>query len=124
CSRRSAGSWAAAARTGAAGRTAKATERAKPPHLVVLLSLLGVAQYLIRLRDLLEGLGGFRVVRILIRVMLRGELAVLLFDLVLRCGRGNAEDRVEVLRLGHGSQYVLSRSTASRQRGRGAAAGH
>ena len=49
-------------------------------------------------------------------MVLRGELAVLLLDLVLRRRRRNAKDRVVVLRLGHIDQYVLSRSTASRQR--------
>src|SRR5262249_20597730 len=92
------------ARTTASARTiarAEATARPKPPHLIVLCSLLGVPQYLIGLGDRLEGLGGLWVVGVFVRVMLRGELAVLLFDLVLRCGRRNTEDRVVVLRLGH-----------------------
>src|SRR5439155_10364415 len=43
----------------------------------------------------------------------RGELAVLLLDLVLRRGRRNAEDCVKILALGHTYGYVLRRSAAS-----------
>jgi hypothetical protein len=50
---------------------------------VVLLSLLGVAQDGIRLGNFLESLRGFRVVRVLVRMMLGSESAVLLLDLVL-----------------------------------------
>src|SRR6185503_7188796 len=97
---------------------AKTAKRAELSHLVVLLSLVGVAQHLIRLRDLLEALGGFRIAGVFVGMVFRGELAVLLLDLILRRGRRNTEDRVIVLRLGHISQYVLSRSTASRRRAR------
>src|SRR6185437_1991165 len=80
---------------------AKPAEGAELAHLVVLLPLLGVAQHLVRIRDLFEALGGFGVARIFVRVVLRRELAVLLLDLVLLCRRRNTEDRVEVLRLSH-----------------------
>ena len=64
--------------------TAEAAERAEAAHVVVLLALLGVAEDLVRLGDLLEALGGLGVALVLVRVVLLGELAVLLLDLVLR----------------------------------------
>ena len=94
----------------------RSRRRPKLPHLVVLLSLVGVAQHLIRLRDLLEALGGLGIVLVFVRMMLRGELAVLLLDFFLRRRGRNAHHRVVILRLSHIDQYVLSRSIASQRR--------
>src|SRR6185503_2625450 len=122
-------------RTTSAGATTEATERTELAHLVVLFALVSIAQDLIRLRDLLEALGGLGIVRVFVRVMLRGELPIRLLDLVLRRRRRNSDDGVVILRLGHivakdcsslrrcaralgisnsPPHYVVSRSTASR----------
>src|SRR6185503_14410736 len=60
----------ATARSSGAG-AAESAECAKAAHLVVLFALLGVTEHLICLRDLLEALGGLRVVLILVRVVFR-----------------------------------------------------
>jgi hypothetical protein len=114
---RPSGAW-----TAAALRARKTAKRAELPHLVILLSFFGVTENLVGLRDLLESLGRFGIVRVLIRVVLCGELAVLLLDVGLRRRRGHAKDRVVVLRVSHIDQYAFSRSTASRQRELGAGA--
>ena len=57
-----------------------------------------------RLGDLLEAVGGLRVVLVGVGVVLLGEPAVLLLDLVRRGGRRDAEDRVEILARGHAGQ--------------------
>src|ERR1035437_9932229 len=106
------------ARTSAArcAPTAEAAERTEPAQLIVLLPLPGVAQCRIRLRDRLERVGGLGIVRVLVRVVLRRETAVLLLDLGLRSGRRYAEDGVVVLLGSHGRPYAVSRSIASRPR--------
>src|ERR1019366_8278041 len=70
-------------------------------HLIVLLTLLCVAQYLVRLRDFLEALRGLRLTLVRVRVMLFRETTILLLDLVGRRLLGHAENIVEIL-LSHG----------------------
>src|ERR1022692_1378718 len=67
------------------------------PGVVVLLAPLLVRQHVVRLGDLLEALLGRRVALVGIGVVLAGELAVRLLDLVGRRVLGDAEDLVEVL---------------------------
>src|SRR5439155_26863771 len=107
----------AMSRAGARARSCSAESPgcAERAHLIVLLAPLGVSKYLMRFGDLLEAIGGFRVVGILVRMVPGRELSVLLFDLVLCCRRRYTENRVKVFVLRHGAQYVLSRSTASRR---------
>src|SRR4029079_4332263 len=91
-----------AARTGVGcGSARRPIEGTQPPHLIVLLSLVGVGEHAVRLRNLLEALAGLCVVRIGIGMVLLGEPAIRLLDLVLARRVRNAEDVVEVLR-GHG----------------------
>ena len=73
-------------------------ERAQPPHLVVLLPLLGVREHAVGFRDLLETLGGRRVVGVGVRMILLGEAPIRLLDVALTGRLGNAEDLIEVLR--------------------------
>src|SRR5205085_879023 len=60
--------WRAGRTAATTGSAAKTAECAQLTHLVVLLPLVRVAQYLIRLRDLLEALGGFWVGGVFVRV--------------------------------------------------------
>ena len=71
--------------------------------MIVLLAPLGVAKHLIRFGDLLEAIGGFCVVGILVRMVPGRELSVLLFDLVLCRRRRYTENRVKVFVLRHGA---------------------
>jgi hypothetical protein len=63
---------------------------------VVQLTLLGVAQHLVRLRDLLEALLGVGRAFVLIRVMLERELPVRLLDLLGVRVAGHAQKLVVV----------------------------
>ena len=60
---------------------------ARGAELVVRLALLGVGQRVVGRRDLLEPLLGLRVARVRVGVVLPGELAVRLLDLVGARGR-------------------------------------
>ena len=51
-------------------------------ELVILLTLLGVAEHVVGLGSLLELLFGFLVARVLVRVVLDGKLLVRVLDLV------------------------------------------
>src|SRR2546426_10728157 len=73
-----------------------ARERSIAPQLVVLLPLVRVAQDVVRLVDLLEAVGGLRIVGITIGVVLLGEAAKRLLDLVGRRRLGHSEDLVIV----------------------------
>jgi hypothetical protein len=55
----------------------------------------------VRLRDLLEALGGRRVVRVGVRMILLGKAAIGLLDIALTRRVSDAEDLIEVLG-GHG----------------------
>ena len=66
-----------------------APENGLRQRAVVLLALLGVAEDVVRLGDLLEALLGLLVAGVLVGVVLARELAVRLLDLV---GRGLALD--------------------------------
>ena len=88
---------------------AKAAHAAALEHLarvdevlaaVVALPLLRIAEGLVRLADLLEAVGRFRAVGVLVRVVHDGELAVGLLDLGLARVLVEAEDLVVVLALG------------------------
>src|SRR5207247_2841959 len=61
------------------------------PQLVILPPLVGVAQDVVRLVDLLEALGRLRVAGVAVGVVLLGEPATRLLDFMLRCRlRGDA----------------------------------
>ena len=94
--RRSARAPPGRARPGA-GAARPPVERAQAAHLVVLLPLLGVGEHAVRLGDLLEALGRLGVVGVGVRVVLLGEPAVRLLDIVLTGRVGDAQDLIEVL---------------------------
>src|SRR5207249_3409448 len=73
-----------------------ARERSIAPQLVVLLPLVRVAQDVVRLVDLLEAVGGLRIVGIAIGMVLLREAAKRLLDLVGGRRLGHAEDLVIV----------------------------
>src|SRR5205814_3325437 len=81
------------------------------PERVVLLALLGLGQHVVRRLHLLELRLGRLVARIAVRVVLPRELAVGLLDLVGRRVLRNAEDVVEIFRLGR-HQLTRPRSPA------------
>jgi hypothetical protein len=66
-------------------------------QLVVLLPLLGIAEHLVRLVDLLELRLGDLVTRVDVRVVLAGELPVRLLQLLVRSGLRDPERLVVVL---------------------------
>src|SRR6266540_3187755 len=81
----------------AAARHPETAAAEQPARLVVLLALLGIADHVVRLGDLLEpGLSG-GVPGVGVRVVLARQLAVGLLDLVGIGGLGDAENLVEVL---------------------------
>ena len=82
------------ARAGTGPEAAVAEEGAR---LVVLLALLGVAEDVVGLGDLLEALLGLGVALVGVRVELAGELPVRLLDLGVGGVLGDAEDLVVVL---------------------------
>src|SRR5439155_11830765 len=84
----------------APARPAAAVRRAEG---VVLLALLGVGEDVVSRLHFLEALLGRLVARIRVRVVLPGELAVGLLDLVLARGFRDAERLVEILNRGHRS---------------------
>src|SRR5206468_4749709 len=94
------------ARSASRPRATKTPEPAvkctEPTHLVVLLPLLRIAEDVVGLRDLLESLRRLGIALVRVRVVLLGELAVRLLDLVLGSAGAYAEYGVEVLRLWHG----------------------
>lgn len=92
---------------GAAG-TAKSAHTALCEHLirvdqvlaaVVPRSLLGITQRLIRLSDIFEPIGRFRVIRVFVWVMHDGQFSVGFLDLVLAGILVYTEDLVVVLSL-------------------------
>jgi len=87
------------------------------PQLVILPPLVGVAQDVVRLVDLLEALGrlGFGVS---IGMVLLGEPAERLLDLVHRRGLGDAKDLIIVLRGGHQPPSPRGRDAAPPSSGR------
>jgi hypothetical protein len=85
-------------------------ETAEAAHLIVLLALLLVRQNTIRFRYVLELLGRLGVVRICVRMIPLGKLAVGLFKLILADFLVHAEDVVVVL--GAGSHQISSGSRA------------
>ena len=68
---------------------------------VVLLALVGIAEHVVGLGDLLEALLGLRVARVLVGVVLARELAVGLLDVVGRRLALDAEHLVVILGGGH-----------------------
>jgi len=54
------------------------------PVLIVFLSFFGIAQHLVGFVNLLKFFAGVRIIRIQVRVHLTGQLAVRLFDLIVR----------------------------------------
>src|SRR5207249_4957017 len=84
-------------RTGASAPT-RARVRAIASQLIVSLALVRIAQHIVRLVDLLEALRRLSVVGIAIGMVLLGEPAERLLDLVHRRGLGDPQDLVIVLR--------------------------
>src|SRR5207245_799318 len=79
------------------GHVEKVVPGAPPePLLVVLLPHLRVAQDVVRLVDVLEAVGGLRIIGITIGVVLLGEAAKRFLDLVGRRRLGHSEDLVIV----------------------------
>src|ERR1700682_4084695 len=76
-------------------------------HLVVLRSLLGIAQHLVGFVDYLEPIGGLWVL-VDVRVVLAGQAPIGGLDLLLGRGPGDAEGLVVVLVL-RGSHICVSR---------------
>jgi hypothetical protein len=96
----------------AAGRAASPeAEAAEAPHLIVLLALIVVRQDTVGLGDLLEPLGRHGVIRVGIRMILLGQLAVSLLELVGSGFVADAENLVVVL--GPRRHQASSPSTAS-----------
>lgn len=87
---------------GPAGRLPGLVPLPVRPQLVVLLSLLRIAENLVGLVDLLELLGCTRIARIHVRVVLAGQLPKGGFDLLLAGRAGHAQHLVVVTDLaGH-----------------------
>src|SRR5262249_16224605 len=82
-------------------RAARARERAVLAQHVVFLALVVVAQDVVGLVDLLEALRRLRVVWFAVRVILLGELAEGLFDLIGCRVFSDAKDPIVVALLGH-----------------------
>src|SRR5437867_901236 len=89
-----------ARRTGASAPT-RARVRAIASQLIVSLALVRIAQHIVRLVDLLEAPRRLSVVGIAIGMVLLGEPAERLLDLVHRRGLGDPQDLVIVLRGRH-----------------------
>src|SRR5207253_3143571 len=87
-----------AARPRAAPRS---RERPVAPQLVVLLALLGIAQHVVRFVDLLEALRRLRLVGVAVGMVLLGEPAKRLLDLVGGRRLRNTQDLIVVLLAGH-----------------------
>ncbi len=86
-----------AAGPGRSARPEPAGHRTHPSGLVVLGALLGVADHLVRSRDVLEARLGGRVTGVRVRVQLPGERPVGARDLLLGGRLGDPEDGVVVL---------------------------
>src|ERR1019366_9238828 len=97
----------------------RACRRTRPPRaaaeeragVVILLAPLLVGQHVVRLGDLLEALLGFRVALVGIRVVLAGQLAIRLLDLIGARVLGDGEALVVVL-----LEEVLGAQRASSRR--------
>src|SRR5262249_25546965 len=101
----------AAGRAATAEGVAPAGERVGA-RVVVVLALVGVTEDVPRRRDLLEPRLGRLVPRVAVRVVLAGELAVRLLDLVVGRLLVDAENAVQILRLGH--RYAATTTRAGR----------
>ena len=99
-----------AARAGCASRAALPEAREHAAG-VVLLALLGVGEGVVGLLDLLELLLGLLVAGVAVRVVLAGELAVGLLDLIRARLARHAEHRVQIAR-GH---QALTTTRAARR---------
>ena len=84
-----------------------ALERA-PAELVVARTQFGAREDLVALGGFLEFFLGFLVARIAVRVVLHGQLAVGLLDLVLRGAAVEAEHFVAIALLAHGNPGAQS----------------
>src|SRR5204862_1177367 len=76
-------------------------ERSVAAQLVVLLPFGGIAQHVVRFVDLLEALRRLRLVGITVGMVLLGESAKRLLDLVRGRRLGHAESLIVVLLAGH-----------------------
>ena len=104
---------AAAAAGGAAARAGLLVALPVCPQLVVLLALVVVAEYFVGLVDFLEFAFRLRVIGVHIRMVLAGQLAVGLLDLVLG-GRLLDAQRFVVVLVVHGCQKGKKREGKSR----------
>src|SRR4051794_28617053 len=86
------------AAAGTPGGTAETTgHRPEPTRLVVVLALGGITDHVVGRRDLLEALLRGWITLVGVRMMLSGQFAVGLRDLLLRSGVGHAQHLVIVL---------------------------
>src|SRR5437867_148964 len=97
----------------ATAKAARAGERAIPAQLIVFLALLGVAQDVVRFIDLLEALGGLRIVGIAVRVMLFGQPPKGFLDFVRRGGFGDSQHLIVVALCCHYCPCQVSTTTRS-----------
>jgi hypothetical protein len=102
---------AALARAGAGARASAGAE--EDAAAVVLLALVGVAQDVVGRLDLLEALLGRGVVRVAVRVVLAGQFAVGLLDVVGRRLAVDAQDRIWIS-LRHRASYAATTTLAGR----------
>src|SRR5204863_8944342 len=86
---------AAAFRRASAARTT-AGERTVAAELVVFLPLVGIAQHVVRFVNLLEALGGLRVVGIAVGMVLLGQAPESLLDLVRGGGFSDSQHLIVV----------------------------
>src|SRR5262249_39066103 len=73
-----------------------AGKRTVAAQLIVLLALVNVAQHVVRLIDLLEAVGGLRVVGVAVRMVLLREAPERLLDLVRGGGFGDSQHLIVV----------------------------
>src|SRR4051794_7519481 len=100
---------AEAARVEAAEAAALTAAGRAEAAAVVGLALVGIAQQVVGLLDLLEALLGLLVVRVAVGVVLTDQLAVGLLDLVGRRRALDSEHLVGITLLGHGTPMRLRR---------------
>src|SRR5437660_817702 len=92
---------------GPAGRAPRPTatpgsrERPVAAQLVVLLPFVGIAQHVVRFVDLLEAVRRLRLVGVTVGMVLLGESAKRLLDLVRGRRLGHAESLIIILLAGH-----------------------
>src|SRR5262249_47020892 len=74
---------------------------------IVSLSLVGIAEHVVRFGGLLEALGGLFVADISVRMIFHGQLAISTLDVLVACFLRHAEDFVVVALAGHAALPLL-----------------